>query len=371
MSIPLLVPRIPTVDRVLGYLRMIDEAGWYTNFGPLVRRLEKRLADTLDIEASQLVTVSNATLGLEVALMALRLPRGARVMVPSFTFVATACAIERAGYVPVMADVHPGMWTLTPEIAMRAMADAPVDAVIPVSTFGNALDPDAWSAFARSTDLPVVIDAAGAFGNQKLAPGLVAVFSMHATKALGIGEGGFVACHDEAYIHRVRQLTNFGIDVSTGIVEQSGTNAKLSEYHAAVGLVALDDWSENSLLRRGVDALYRAALARHCPGVTLQSRPAEGTYTIQCVRLPDGPRPAEVGRILGEAGIGTRSWYTPLLHQHPAFSAYPQAGALVEAEHLAGTTIGLPFYAELDAALIETVANTLAEAVGRSGGSAG
>ena len=371
MSIPLLVPRIPTVDRVLRYLRMIDEAAWYTNFGPLVRRLEKRLADTLDIEAEQLVTVSNATLGLEVALMALRLPRGARVMVPSFTFVATACAIERAGYVPVIADVHPGMWTLTPEIAMRAMADAPVDAVMPVSTFGNALDPDAWSAFARSTGLPVVIDAAGAFGNQKLAPGLAAVFSMHATKALGIGEGGFVACHDEAYIHRVRQLTNFGIDVSTGIVEQSGTNAKLSEYHAAVGLVALDDWSENSLLRRGVDALYRSALARHCPEVTLQSRPSEGTYTIQCVGLPDDTRPTEIGRILGEAGIGTRSWYTPLLHQHPAFSAYPRAGALAEAERLAGKTIGLPFYAELDAALIETVANTLAEAIGRSGGSAG
>lgn len=368
MSIPLLVPRIPTVDRILGYLRMIDEAAWYTNFGPLVRRLEERLADTLDLEAAQLVSVSNATLGLEVALMALRLPRGARVMVPSFTFVATACAIERAGYVPVMADVDPGTWTLTPEIALRAMAETPVDAVMPVSTFGNALDPHAWSAFATQTGLPVVIDAAGAFGNQKLAPGIAAVFSMHATKALGIGEGGFVACHDAAYIHRVRQLTNFGIDVSTGIVEQSGTNAKLSEYHAAVGLVALDDWPENSLLRRGVDALYRATLARLCPGVTLQVRPSEGTYTIQCVRLPDGVRPAEVAGILREAGIGTRSWYTPLLHQHPAFSAYPRAAVLADAEDLARTTIGLPFYAELDAAHIEKVAGMLAAAIGRRGG---
>ena len=356
VNIPLLIPDLPGADELLPYLRRIDAARWYTNFGPLVRELEVRLAAFLSPAGAppqHAVSVGNATLGLEVALLALELPPGSRVLMPALTFMATATAAMRAGYVPVFCDVDPQSWLLTPEIATRAAQRGRIDAVMPVSTYGCPCDIEAWDAWAQSTGLPVVIDAAGAFGNQACGARAVTVFSLHATKALSAAEGGLVMSADPDYAARVRHLSNFGIDTSvltpdtagsTGLVRREGTNAKLSEYHAAVGLAALERFAANAARRVDLHRAYLGLLQTQCPQVRTQARAAEGVYSIFPVCLPEGRKAAAAHLALAGQGIGSRRWYCPPLNQHPAFAALPVLGELPVCSMLGERLLALPFH---------------------------
>jgi dTDP-4-amino-4,6-dideoxygalactose transaminase len=293
------------------------------------------------------VTVSSGTAGLELALLALGLPPGARVLLPDFTFVATATAVMRSGFRPVVGDVDPGSWLLTPGIARRAVAAREVDAVMPVATFGCPQDAEAWDHFSDDTGLPVVIDAAGAFGNQRSGRRAHVVISLHATKALGAGEGGFLVSHDAALVERVRRLSNFGIDVATGIVDRPGTNAKLSEYHAAVALAALETWPSRADARRAKWRSFLELMDELCPMLSAQQRPEDGAYTIAPVLLPAGAIPEAVIDSLARSRIQTRRWYFPPLSRHPAFAAVERAGTLDGVRAVSGRVLGIPFHLEL------------------------
>ncbi|MEW6688695.1 MAG: DegT/DnrJ/EryC1/StrS family aminotransferase [Pseudomonadota bacterium] len=348
-KIPLLVPELPTAKELQPFLKRIDAARWYSNFGPLVLELEGRLRETFQRDCRaplSVCTVSNCTVGLELALQALDLKPGARVLIPGLTFAATAAAVVRAGYEPVVADVDPGSWLLTPEIAKHACAKSRVDAVMPVSTYGCPQDPAAWDSFSGSTGIPVVLDAAGAYGNQRAGERPALVFSLHATKVLSGAEGGFVVSPDAELVARVRQMSNFGIGAG-GLVERPGTNAKLSEYHAAVVLAMLGRWDDGAKRRKELHRLYIAALAEHCPYAILQQRPADGVYSIMPVLLPAGAHAADAGDKLLEQGIETRCWYCPAIHRHPAFSGATRAGTLDTVEALGDRLLALPFHLSL------------------------
>ncbi|HXC41806.1 MAG TPA: DegT/DnrJ/EryC1/StrS family aminotransferase [Burkholderiales bacterium] len=360
--IKLLVPVLPAHGDVAPFLEEIDANRWYTNFGPLARRFEAALGAALHVPAEAVCSVANCTVGLEMALAAMNLPTGARVLVPSLTFIATAAAILRAGFHPVIADVDPRTWTLTPDIARDALGRGRVDCVMPVAAFGCPVPVADWDAFAEATGLPVLIDAAGAFGNQSVGRRAAVVFSFHATKTLGIGEGGAVVSTDEALVERVRRLSNFGIDVSSGFSMAVGTNGKLSEYHAATGLAALALWPGNAEQRRKLHRDYRALLARACPDLVHQVRPDDGVYSILQVCLPRANN-AHVADQLAQQGIETRRWYLPLLTDHPAFAHCPVQGELPNARRLSGRLLGLPFHLDLGEAQLLEVARALAAAM--------
>lgn len=361
--IQLLRPDIPRAEEILPYLREIDASRWYTNFGPLVSRLERKLGDVFEPPVPSIVTTSSCTLGLELSLTALALRPGARVLVPALTFVATAAAVLRAGCVPVLGDVDEHTWLMDPGIAQAALARLNFDCVMPVTTFGCRQPTDAWDQFTRLTGIPVVIDAAGAFGNQEIGELTAAVFSFHATKAFGIGEGGLVAARSGAWVERVRRLSNFGIDLSNGVSTMVGTNAKMSEYHAAVGLAALDRWPDRKERRQQLASVYRAELRAHCPQVCLQKRPEDGSYTIMQLLLPEGVRASEIAVRLGMHGIETRAWYQPLLDEHPAFSKCLVDGELRLARTLAPRMLGVPFHLELDEATVRRICVALSGAL--------
>lgn len=364
--IALLVPDLPSRHELAPYLARIDAARWYTNFGPLVTELEARLAATFgraSANKAKVQTVANATLGIELALLGLGLPTGSRVLVPALTFVATATSIVRAGHVPVICDVDPATWLLTPSIARECVSQAGAAAVVPVSTYGCPQDINEWDRFAAETGFGVLIDAAGAFGNQTGSGQVGAVFSLHATKGLGAGEGGFVVSTDGALLADIRRLSNFGIDVSTGYVPSPGTNAKLSEYHAAVALAGLDSWAEHRVLRIALHRRYLDVIAARCPRVSLQERPADGVYTIMPVVLPEGHSARTVAQRLAARGIETRRWYCPTLDRHPAFENLPIAGTLSVAGRLNERLLALPFHLQLSQEDIDTVCTDLARAI--------
>jgi dTDP-4-amino-4,6-dideoxygalactose transaminase len=353
-------PRLPAADAVLPYLRRLDEARWYSNFGPLLTELEKRLAGRFASEA-HVVTVANATQALTLALEAMDLAPGGYVVLPAWTFVATAHAVLQAGLTPWFVDVDPATWMLDPtEVEDLALSlSSEIAAVIPVCAFGAMPDIGRWLAFREATGVPVLLDAAAAFDTLTDAR-LPAVVSLHATKVLGLGEGGFLVGDDAAFAHKVRLKTTFGFWGSRDS-QVAATNAKLSEYAAAVGLAALDAWPGDRLRwMRTAQMLQIALIGR--PEVRFQPGWGRDWITSVCtVGLPRGAA-AGVARSLREDGVDTRQWWGGGCHTSTAF-ADCRREALPSTEMLAASTLGLPFSIDMGADEIARIAAALDRAL--------
>lgn len=351
--IPVARPRLAPLEAALPYLHAVDDSRTYSNFGPMNARFEARLAERLGLEAGCVVTCNNATTGLTLALQAAAAGGGRYCMMPAWTFAATAHAAIAAGLVPFLVDADPRSGALTPQIARDALRAAPgrVAAVVPVAPFGRPLDPEAWDLFQEISGVSVVIDAAAGF--DALRPATApAVVSLHATKALGIGEGGFVASRDPAVIADIRRRSNFGFDGSRD-ASLAGCNGKLSEYGAALGMAALDTWPLQRLQLQAVLAYYRAALS-DVAGVRI----ADGLGEIWvCSTLNiEAPEPVilEAERQLAHAGIATRRWWGRGLQGHQAFRGLPRA-TLANSEALAARTLGLPCWPGLETEAVDEV----------------
>ena len=351
--LPVARPRLPTAAAIAPYLERIDEARWYSNFGPLLKGFEQRLAERFGEDAA-VTTAVNATQLITLTLQALDLPAGGVVAMPSWTFVATAHAVLQAGLIPWFLDVDEESAMLDPAQARAALRRAPgaVAAVIPVCAHGAMPDLEAWLAFREETGLPVILDAAAAF-DAACDARLPTIVSLHATKALGIGEGGFLATEDKALALRVRQSTTYGFR-GTRESEFVATNAKLSEYAAAVGHAALDAWPSDRLRFCLAAQLLRAAFAT-TPEVVFQPGWGVDWATSVCVvRTPDAEAPALAAH-LAEAGVETRFWWSEGCHRSRAFQGCPRDDLSVT-ERLARTTLGLPFAVDLTVADANRVA---------------
>jgi len=374
ISIPLLLPQVPDREALWPYLGRIDEKRHYSNFGPLVKELESRLAERFQAHSShtlQVVTTSSATLGLELALSSLDLPKGSHILVPALTFVATLTAVIRAGHIPVVTDIDPASWLLTPDIAKNVIKESNAKAALVVATFGQPQDTVAWSEFQKSTGIRIVIDAAGAFGSQWVtASDIPVVFSMHATKSLVAGEGGFVVCGDGKTTALIAQLSNFGINLNpdanlpVGQLSYAGSNAKLSEFHAAVGLASLDSWDAQAEKRQTIYAHYRQTLDDACNNaITWQSGDILAAPNTLSIRVGSSAKREYLERICAEKGIGTRRWYQPLLHQHAKKIGPVIHLDTTEADKIATDLIGLPFSVFITTEQIQQIADIVNKVV--------
>jgi dTDP-4-amino-4,6-dideoxygalactose transaminase len=353
-------PTMPPAEAVAPYLREMDEARWYSNFGPQLSAFERRLAARFE-DAPALITGVNGTQLLTLALQAMNLLPGGLVAVPSWTFVATVHAILAAGLKPWLIDVDPKTWMLDPNAvaAQRFEAPGPLVAVVPVSAFGRPVNLDAWAEFEAATGLPVLVDAAAAFDGVTSAP-VPVMISLHATKSLGVGEGGLLAGPDPVMIEAVRRLTAFGFAGERESLTPA-TNAKLSEYAAAVGNAALDGWAATRLRYATVAQWLRMALIA-APQVKFQPGWGLSWITSTCVvGLPDGSA-EHVERALRAEGVDSRRWWGLGCHRSPAFQGLPNADLPVT-ERLAASTIGLPYYADMTQDEVERVAHALIAAL--------
>ena len=373
--IPVARPKLPDTEALIPYLRRIDATRIYANWGPLNAELERRLAERFGAE---IVTVSSATDGLTCALRAVLEDRPADLraglcLMPSWTFVASPQAALAAGLTPCFLDVDPATWALSPELVRAELLAGlarsgglwrgmPVSAVMAVAPFGLQLDAVAWDDFAARTGIPVVIDAAAAFDGLQVrkAP---AVVSLHATKTVAAGEGGFVATRDPDLARRVKRVANFGF-FGARLAEVPGTNAKLSEYHAAVALASLDGWDGRRVQWMSVGARLCAALAPH--SIALQDGFAARWIASMCmVRLPAGVRAADAAMALGLSGVATRAWWGMGCHTSPAFEHYPRRASatgdvLATTAMLADSTLGIPFFTDLSDAEIARIGEAFA-----------
>ena len=367
-AVPVARPKLPDADTLLPLLRRIDASRVYANWGPLNAELERRLSERFN---ASVVTVSTATDGLTCALRAALEDKPAPqrrglCLMPSWTFVATAHAALIAGLTPFFLDVEEHNWTLTPERVRAALTrrpsswpDLPISAVVTVAPFGLPVDPAPWDEFAARTGIPVVIDAAAAFDATRVGAAPVIV-SMHATKTVCAGEGGFVATTDADLARRVKRAANFGF-FGARVAEVAGLNAKLSEYHAAVGLASLADWPPRRAEYLAAGASLRAALeplgCAFLPGF------ARDWVSSTCVlRLPPGRRAGDVALALGLDSVATRAWWGAGCHAHPAFAGLPREDLPVTAR-LADSTLGLPFFPDMEEADLAGIAHAMARAL--------
>jgi dTDP-4-amino-4,6-dideoxygalactose transaminase len=262
--------------------------------------------------------------------------------------------------------VEEASWSLTPdrvrEVLTRAMArrpvgwpDLPVSAVVTVAPFGLPFDPAPWDEFAARSGIPVVIDAAAAFDASRIGASPVVV-SMHATKTVCAGEGGFVASTDADLARRVKRTANFGF-FGARVAEVPGLNAKLSEYHAAVGLASLAAWPAQRAEYMAAGMRLRAALEPL--GCVFLDGFAERWVSSTCVvRLPPGRRAGDVALALGLEGVSTRAWWGSGCHANPAFTGLPRE-ELPVTTRLAETTLGLPFFPDMAEADLVQIARAM------------
>ena len=356
--IPVLVPTLPETDALIPYLRRIDQANWYSNYGPLWREFRDafstRLAMRTGVENVHVVFTANGTSAIEVALRARALPEHPYCLMPSFTFVATAHAVCNAGMVPYLTDVNPDSLVLTPEIAERALRQLPQKpgAVVVVSAFGSPPDVAGWQDFEQAHGVPVVFDAAAAAASLDSVGAQPMAMSLHATKVLGIGEGGAVITTDFELANRITAMTGFGYlgDARTSIVR--GGNYRISEYAAAVGLAALLGLDAKVGRLRAVVAQYRERLANS--PVRLQNGVGEQWITTTLNVLPPADRVEDMLINLDRAGVQWRRWWGLGCHTHPAFEDLPALDLEVTRE-LAPRVIGVPCHTRLSDEHVATV----------------
>lgn len=360
-------PLLPTADHLQQYLERIEVSRWYSNRGPLTWELEGRLAKLFGSSGHNVVTASSGTAALEAAILVAAGPAEAErplVLLPSYTFIATALAAIRCGYQPHFIDVDSDTWMLDPErVAENPICDR-AGLILPVAAFGQRPDIAGWESLQSSLGIPVVFDAAAAFEQFLHAPGLVSttipiVFSFHATKSFTTAEGGAILWDDHDMLTRVGQMTNFGMNGDRDCLFP-GLNGKLSEYHAAVGLACLDDWTSRADNYRQIAQAYR----HHAKAAGLQSRlvttpKISSAYVLLNCR--DATTANSIEEYLCAAGLGVRRWYGHGLHKQPVFADI-ESGPLPVTEMLAAQHLGLSAAVDLTQEDIAFVVQHVAEA---------
>lgn len=369
MTEPLYVtrPSLPPLEELQPYLERIWASHTLTNGGPLHQELEAALCDYLGVPYISLF--NNGTIALMTALQVMGL-RGEVITTP-FTFVATANAIVWNGLTPVFADVDPDSLNLDPS-SVEACISERTAAILPVHCYGAPCAVEELAQLGHRHGLPVIYDAAHAFGVQQhkrslLQHGDLAVLSFHATKVFNTFEGGAIVSHSAEMKARIDRLKNFGY-VSEEEVSEPGLNGKMSELNAAVGLVQLRHVDAAIAARGQVDAQYREALAA-IPGLDPQPLPAVSRHNYSY--FPLRVRPAfglsrdALDAALKRRGIFGRRYFHPLLTEFSAHAG-AAAAALPHAQSAGAEVFCLPIHGGMRAEDIQRVIDALHD-IQRSG----
>ena len=350
MSILVTRSSMPPFEEYCEEIRSLWESRWLTNMGEKHRALEAALRDYLDCE--HLALHVNGHLALEDLLEAFDL-HGEIVTTP-FTFASTTHAIVRCGCTPVFCDIDPETFTLDPG-KLEGLITEKTAAILPVHVYGTLCDVDAIDAIAKRHGLPVIYDAAHAFGVFRegvsaASFGDAAMFSFHATKVFHSIEGGLAVCRDEETLQRLNDLKNFGIH-GPEEVPYVGGNAKMNEFCAAMGLCNLRHLEAEIEKRRAVVERYRARL-EGVPGLQL-AKPQPGVRS-NCAYFPvvfDGFRSGrdEVFARLAEQDIHARKYFYPLTNSFACYNGRPGFDPALTpvAAHVAERVLTLPLYADL------------------------
>jgi dTDP-4-amino-4,6-dideoxygalactose transaminase len=332
--------------------------------GPQVQGLEEEIAKYCGTKFA--VGVASGTDALLLALHAAGVGPGDEVLLPTFSFIATADSVSLLGAIPVFVDIDPSTFAIDPD-QLEAKITPRTRAIVPVHLYGHPADMDPINSVAQHHNLKVIEDNAQAIGakykNRKTGGlGDLGCISFFPSKNLGAyGDGGMIVTNSEAYSNHLRVLRNHGSTQKYYATEQ-GWNSRLDEIQAAilrVKLRHLDDWGA----ARRKNANSYSQLLKDIPGVVtpVESPWAEHVYHQYTIRLANRNR---VQSALAEQGIGTTVYYPTPMHLQPLFAKLGyHEGTLPQAEQAAKEVLSLPIYAELTSEQIHRVVAAIASAV--------
>jgi dTDP-4-amino-4,6-dideoxygalactose transaminase len=361
-GLPLARPTIPNPEAVAADLGRILASGILTN-GPYVREFERQAAEYLGVR--HCIAVASCTSGLMLVLRAADL--SGDVVLPSFTFAATAHPVAWNGLRPVFADVDADTLTLSPS-AVATTLGVRTSAILATHTYGTPADVDAFGEMARDGGLRLFFDAAHAFGSRHRGSpiggfGDAEVFSLTPTKPLVAGEGGIIATNDDELAERCRLGRDYAKEPDYDF-RFVGLNARMSELHAAVALASLQGIEGRVGARNALAAAYRDALT-DIPGLTFPAvrEGDRSTYKDLSVLVDPGEFGSDadrLGRALDAEGIETRRYYSPPVHATRAYRSMARTnGGLPVTERASAQALTLPLWVGMTEDHIERVASAI------------
>jgi dTDP-4-amino-4,6-dideoxygalactose transaminase len=351
-------PSLPKFSDVEPLLRSIDISRIYSNHGPLVTELESEYAKYFGIHPELVVAVGNATLALQGLVEILDVNNW---YAPDYTFAATGLAIIKAAKNLHLCDVDLVSWKLD---LSELDVDSDSIGVMPVMPFGAEIDLNDYVSFKN-----VVIDAAASLGRtppdiSKMPTGWSIVFSLHATKVLGAGEGSIVVCGNRELAENLRAWINFGFK-NERISSLSGTNAKLSEFNAAYGLVSLRNFTQERDKWLEVQKWITDFMKNRSWSTFVNQEPAFQPYWI--ANFENEKNRSVIAAALTEVRIQSREWWARPLSKQPAFEKYSVKKSLSNSSYLASAHLGLPVYSEINREDIQLIIQTIDNAIEISG----
>ena len=338
---------MPPFEEYVEEIRDLWDSSWITNMGAKHAELEEALKSVLGVPAVSLM--SNGHMALELCLAAMHLE--GEVITTPFTFASTTHAIARNNLTPVFCDIRPDDFTMDASKIEDLITDRTC-AILPVHVYGNVCDVDAIDKIAKAYGLKVIYDAAHAFGVKVGDRGIgsfgdASIFSFHATKVFHTVEGGAVCYSSPELGQKLYELKNFGIMDETTITG-IGANAKMSEFHAAMGLVNLRYHDANVKRRQAICSTYTEHL-RGIPGLRIPEDAKEpltqknyAYYPVVIEKTLFGADRDEVAKRLAAENIYVRKYFYPLTSDYQCYRELLPHAYTPVADHVAASVITLP-----------------------------
>ncbi len=352
-------PFLPPLEEFCRGLEEIWETGWLTNNGPVLRRFTGQLSNFL--ETDNICLFNNGTLALQIALQGMGI--SGEVITTPYTFVATTHALFWNKIRPVFVDIEPDYYTIDPEKVEAAITPW-TSAILAVHVYGHPCNLNILADIARRHNLRLIYDAAHAFGvkvgNRPIAHfGDLSMFSFHSTKLFHSIEGGMVIFREAGLKGVFDYLKNFGFKNEVEVV-MPGTNAKMNEMQALMGIQVLKCLEDTIQKRRKITELYRSRLT-DVPGIRLApvlSRDVHYNYAYMPVEVDHkefGMSRDALYEKLKEWNVFSRRYFYPLICDYPCYRGIPVNGSLTVARRVADRILTLPIYDALELSDVETI----------------
>lgn len=347
---------LPNIDKYKSYIDKIYASGKVTNNGSLVQELEKRLAEYLGVK--NIILVSNGTVALEIAYRTLGI--SGFVITTPFSFVATTSSLVTNSLLPIFADIDKDTFNIdTKKIEEKITPNT--SAIVATHVFGNPCDVEAIEKIAKKHNLKVVYDGAHTFGvnykDKSIANyGDITTLSFHATKLFHTIEGGALIINDDELVQKARYLINFGIKNQEEI-PHLGTNAKMNEFEAAMGLCVLDDIENIKNSRKEVYETYQKEL-KDLVQFQEQNENVTQNYSYFPVVFENEEQLLKVQKALNQKGIFPRRYFYPSLDTLEYIE--PKQECKISRD-ISKRILCLPIYAELEKDVQDEIIKTLKE----------
>jgi dTDP-4-amino-4,6-dideoxygalactose transaminase len=337
-------PSVPSFESYIDDLKIMDQNGWYSNFGPFYNQFREGLASHFKCQSTNIELFCNGTIALIAGLAALKKEDKPYCILPSWTFVASAHAVISAGLIPYFIDVDFESMQISgdelnhvPETILTKTS-----AILVVAPFGAPIRDIGLSYFSQKHGIDILVDAAAGFESYTYSS-FNTMISLHATKTFGIGEGGLLISSDAKFIERAHQFSNFGFSYGDRTSNTIGTNGKLNEISSVVGIAALRNWP---ILRQQYydKAKFYIEAKKNETFEFMEGWGRDWVSSTCVVRFETKKHKEETVEKLKEKNVPCRDWWNKGCHLEAAFKLQSHVKNMKNTNDLANRTLGIIFH---------------------------